>query len=122
MKLFRSLCTASFLALMTVGTGCGSDDADTNMNDGKTISSLEIETGITTLSKGSSITLKAMAKYADGSSEDVTSNADTVWNTSDPEVATVDERGNVTAVDEGGVDITVKFMGKEAEESFVVTP
>lgn len=122
MKLFRSLCTASFLALMTVGTGCGSDDADTNTNDGKTISSLEISTGVTTLTKGDTIPFKAMAKYADGSSEDVTANEDTVWNTNDPEVATVDEKGNVTAVDEGSVDITAKFMGKEAEETFVVLP
>jgi uncharacterized protein YjdB len=55
-------------------------------------------------------------------SEDVTDDADIVWNTSDTENATVDEDGTVTATDEGPVTISATFKGKTAEESFLVTP
>jgi hypothetical protein len=123
MNIFRTFFAASILAVVTAaGAGCteGTDIVDTT--DDKVLSELEIETGIDTLSKGDSIQFKAMATYADGTREDVTGNGDTVWNTSAPDVATVDGDGMVTAVDEGMVDITATLEGKSAEETFLVTP
>lgn len=122
MKLLQSLCAASFLALagLTAFTaGCGGEDTTAS---GKAISELEITSGIDTLAKGSTVKFQAMATYADGSTEDVSDDGDAVWNTDDPEVATVAKDGTVTAVSSGGVDITVTYMGKTAEETFVVTP
>lgn len=119
MKLLQSLCAASFLAISALTAGCGGDDTTAT---GKAISELEITSGIDTLAKGSTVKFQAMATYADGSSEDVTEDGDAVWNTDDAEVATVEDDGTVTAVDEGMVDITVTFMGKTAEETFLVTP
>lgn len=122
MNLFRSLCVASFLAASIVGSGCGGSDEPDVVDDGKTISSVEITTGITTLTKGSSIELRAIVKYADGTTADVTSTDDTTWNTSDPKIATVDNKGHVTAISEGVVDVTVTYKGVKASESFIVTP
>ncbi|NUQ79734.1 MAG: Ig-like domain-containing protein [Polyangiaceae bacterium] len=122
MKLFRLLVAASFLAIGPAVAGCGSDDDVTVVEDGKPLSELEIASGIDTLAVGDSVRFKAVATYADGSTEDVTDHEDIVWNTSDAENATVDQDGNVTAVDEGPVTITATFKGKTAEESFLVTP
>jgi uncharacterized protein YjdB len=122
MKLFHLLVTASFLAIAPAVAGCGSDDDIDIVEDEKALSTLEIASGIDTLAVGDSVRFKAMATYADGTSEDVTDHADIVWNTNEPENATVDEDGTVTAIDEGPVTISAAFKGKTAEESFLVTP
>ncbi|HZF51977.1 MAG TPA: Ig-like domain-containing protein [Polyangiaceae bacterium] len=122
MKLFRLLVTASFLAIVpAAGIGCNSEDI-TDIGEEKTLSDLEVGPGIDTLAKGSTIKFKVTATYADGSTEDVSNHADTVWNTSDAENATVDEDGLVTATDEGTVTISVTFQRMTAEEDFLVTP
>ena len=122
MKLIRILSMASLLAILPAGIiGCGSDDT-ISTDDNKTLSSLEITTGIDTMTKGDSMQFTAMARYADGTSEDVSDSSGITWNTSEPENATVDEDGMVTAVDEGTVDITATYEGKTAEESFLVMP
>lgn len=122
MNLFKSLCVASFLAVAIVAPGCGTDDSPDVVDNGKTISNVEITTGIDTLTKGTSFQFRAIVKYADGTSGDVTSSSDTSWNTSDAKVATVDNQGLVRAISEGKVDITVTYMGVKAEESFLVVP
>jgi len=122
MNVFRSLCLASFFAAAMAGPGCGGNEEPDVVDHGKTISSVEITTGITTLTMGSSIQLRAVVKYADGTSMDVTSNDDTTWNTSDPKVATVDNKGHVTAVEVGTVDVTITYKGVKGSESFIVTP
>jgi len=121
MKLFRLLVAASFLAISPVVAGCDSDD-DIDIVDDKALSTLEIASGIDTLAVGDSVRFKAVATYADGSTEDVTDDADIVWNTDEPENATVAEDGTVTALDEGPVTISATFKGKTAEESFLVMP
>ena len=121
MKLTHILSMAAMLAILPVGVGCGTED-DTGAGDNKTISSLEITTGIDTMTVGDTMQFTAMLKYADGSSENVTDSRETEWNTSDPENATVDEHGMVTAVDEGSVDITAAYKDFKAEESFIVLP
>lgn len=120
MRLFRLLLTASLLAAVPAVAGCSDDGTD--IVDDKVLSSLEIMSGIDTLAKGSSVKFQAMARYADGTSEDVSDSSDIVWNTSEPENATVEEDGTVTAVDEGPVTISATYKGKTAEESFLVTP
>lgn len=121
MKLFRLLVTASFLAIVPAASvGCSGEDV-TDIGEEKTLSSLEIGPGIDTLAKGSTVQFKVTATYADGSTEDVTNDADIVWNTSDAENATVDD-GLVTAIDEGTVSISATFQSKTAEEDFIVTP
>jgi len=122
MNILRSLCLAAFFAAAIAAPGCGTNDEPDVVDNGKTISSVEITTGITTLTKGSSILLRAIVKYADGSSMDVTSGDDTTWNTSDANIATVDNKGHVMAVSEGTVDITITYKGVKASESFIVTP
>lgn len=122
MKLFHLLVTASFLAIVpAAGIGCSGEEI-TDIGEEKTLSSLEIGPGIDTLAKGSTVQFKVTATYADGSTEDVSNHADIVWNTSDPENATVDEDGLVTATDEGTVSISATFQSKTAEEDFIVTP
>lgn len=121
MKLTHILSMASLLAILPVAIGCGADE-DTDAGDNKTLSSLEITTGIDTMTVGDTMQFTAMAKYADGSSENVTQSREITWNTSDPENATVDDNGMVTAIDEGTVDITATYEGKTAEESFIVLP
>jgi uncharacterized protein YjdB len=64
----------------------------------------------------------ATVTYADGETKDVSSDSDTVWNTSDADIATVDEDGLVTAVDVGLVSITAEYKGEEASEDFAVMP
>jgi len=122
MNILRSLCLAAFFAVAIAAPGCGTNDEPDVVDNGKTISSVEITTGITTLTKGSSTQFRAIVKYADGTSMDVSSDDDTTWNTSDPKVATVDNEGHVMAVDVGTVDITITYKGVKASESFVVTP
>jgi uncharacterized protein YjdB len=114
MKLFRLLVTASFLAIVpAAGIGCSGEQM---------LSSLEMGPGIDTLAKGSTVKFKLTATYADGSTEDVSNHADTVWTTSDVENATVDEDGDVMAIDEGTVRISATFQSMKAEEDFLVTP
>src|SRR3954469_24576425 len=100
MKLITIVSMASLLAILPAGIGC--DDTSTTSSN-KTLSELEITTGIDTMTKGDSMQFTAMARYADGTSEDVSKSSGITWNTSEPENATVDENGMVTAVDEGPV-------------------
>lgn len=63
--------------------------------------------------------LTATVTYADGSTADVT--ADAEWSSSDDTVATVSETGLVTAVAEGSATITATFMGLSDTSDITVT-
>lgn len=119
MKFSRSISFAAVLAALVAGAGCS--DTSNLVDDGKAVASVEITPGIDTLTKGSTLQLSATVLYADGTSKDVTRDADTIWNTSDADIATVSE-GLVTAVSEGLVDISADYKGEKANEHFVVTP
>lgn len=113
MNATRSFCTIAFSAIaMAMAAGCSNSE----------VSELDISPDITTLSKGDTVQFKVIARYADGTTEDISNNPLTNWNTSDVENATVNGSGLVTAVDEGAVSIEAEFDGITASEDFLVTP
>jgi trimeric autotransporter adhesin len=122
-KLCQGLLVASLVGL---AAGCGgarnTPTTPPVTEGGKAIASVEIEPKKATLSKGSTLQFRATVRYADGTIADVTDHPNTVWNTSDPSVATVSKTGLVTAVKEGLVDITADYKGATGHERFVVTP
>jgi hypothetical protein len=64
----------------------------------------------------------ATVKYADGTSKDVTDDPDTVWNTSDAALATVED-GLVTTISESlDVNISASYLTEKGEEHFAITP
>ena len=131
MKTRHSLFIASLLMALAGGVGC-SGTTTTNTPggtgggeapvEGKALSSVEITPDKATLTKGSTLQFHVTARYADGTTEDVTRSPDTIWNTSEPTVATVSKNGLVTAVKPGLVDITAEFKGEKGQEHFIVTP
>ena len=120
MKTNRSIFAASIFAALVAGIGCGgtSDVVD----NGKAVSELKMAPDTTTLTKGAMLQFHATVMYSDGTSKDVTESSDTVWNTSNPRIATVTDDGMVTGISEGVVDISADFKGEKANEHFAVTP
>jgi uncharacterized protein YjdB len=120
MKTCQSFFAASLFAALIAGTGCGgtSDIVD----DGKAVSELRMSPDTTTLTKGAMLQFHAVVLYSDGTSKDVTESSDTVWNTSNPRIATVSDDGMVTGISEGLVDISASYKGEKANEHFAVTP
>ncbi|APR85458.1 Hypothetical protein A7982_10807 [Minicystis rosea] len=104
----------------TFAAGCGS--TSNLVDDGKAVASIEITPSTETLTKGATLQLRAVLEYADGTSKDITESADTVWNTSDADIATVTDDGMVTGVSEGFVDVSASYKGEKANEHFAVTP
>jgi len=120
MKLYQSFFAVPLFAALIAGAGCsGTSNA---VDDGKGISELQVNPGATTLTKGAMLQFHAMAMYSDGTSKDVTESSDTVWNTSDAKIATVSERGMVTGIAEGVVDISATYKGEKGNDHFAVTP
>jgi uncharacterized protein YjdB len=131
MKLNQSLFTASLILGLTAGLGCsgttptgstGTSTGGSATEDGKVIAGVEITPNKDTLSKGSTQQFRAVVRYADGTTEDITNSKDAVWNTSEPTVATVNKNGVVVAAKPGVVDITVEYKGEKGEEHFIVMP
>lgn len=120
MNILKSLFAASLFAALVGGVGC--NNTSDNTDDGKAISGVEVSPNNATLAKGSTIQLHAIVTYGDGTTKDVTDSGDTVWNTSDPDIATVSDDGLVTGVKEGVVDISANYKGEKANDHFAVTP
>src|SRR5258708_30959588 len=70
--------------------------------------------------RGSKQTLIAIARYADGSEEDVTGKAR--FRSEKPAVATVDENGLVTAESNGGAVLRAMYHGLAASTVALVQP
>ena len=120
MKLSQSFFAVSLFAAMIAGAGCGgTNDA---VDDGKAISELQMSPGATTLTKGSMLQFGAVVVYSDGTKKDVTESDETIWNTSNPRIATVSDDGMVTGIAEGVVDISAEYKGTKANDHFAVTP
>ena len=120
MKLYQSLCAASLFVALFAGFGCGG--TSNVVDDGKAVSELQVNPETTALTKGSTMQFHAMVMYSDGTSKDVTESSDTVWNTSNPRIATVSEEGMVMGISEGLVTISADYKGEKANEEFAVTP
>lgn len=93
--------------------GCDDDDDNVDASSGKTISDLDIG-GDLTLNKGTTQQMRATLKYADGTSADVTTNSDLLWNIGNTSVATISKDGLVTGVDVGATQIKATYQGKES--------
>ena len=129
MKIYQSLFAASLILGLTAGLGCsgttptgGNGTSGSVTEEGKVIASIEITPNKDTLSEGASQQFRAVVRYADGMTEDITESKDAVWNTSAPTVATVTRNGMVIAAKAGLVEITVEYKGEKGEENFVVMP
>jgi trimeric autotransporter adhesin len=68
----------------------------------------------------SSQQMSAQATLADGSKEDITTNA--TWTSSNTSVATVDSSGNVVGVSGGTVTITAAFDGANGTAGCIIAP
>jgi len=127
MKIQQSLFGAALFMALAAGIGCGgstttTDTGGTVTDDGKAVSSVEITPDKDTLSKGVTTKFRAVARYADGTTKDITDDRDTVWNTSKPTVAIVTKDGMVTTLKEGMVEISVEYKGEKGTEHFLVLP
>ena len=75
-----------------------------------TLSKLTVTPAQITLSKvGQRVPLKVVASFSDGTSRDVTAQAN--YETSDPAVVTVDEKGTMTGKRWGGAAVVVRYLG-----------
>nr|WP_309686252.1 DUF1549 domain-containing protein [Armatimonas sp.] len=75
-----------------------------------TLSKLAVTPAQVTLSKvGQKVPLKVVASFSDGTSRDVTTQAN--YETSDPAVVTVDEKGIMTGKRWGGAAVVVRYLG-----------
>lgn len=92
---------------------CGSDDNVVDSNSGKAISDLDIG-GDLTLDRGTTQQMTATVKYADGTSSNVTTNGDLVWNIGNTGVATISKDGVVTGVSVGATSVRASYQGKES--------
>jgi hypothetical protein len=86
---------------------------------GKTMSELDIGDDVT-MDKGESKQLTATVKYTDGTSRDVTSSPDLVWNIDDTDVATVSKSGMLLGTRAGATKITAKYATQTADQALVV--
>lgn len=99
---------------------CGDDDSGVD-NSGKSVSEIEM-TSETTMEEGTQQQFSAVVRYSDGTTRDITADADSIWSSSDVDVATVSETGLVQAIDEGTVEIKISWQGNSETEDFAVTP
>lgn len=118
-SLFTKLMVVAALALPVLSVACNDDDGGTDTSNGKTISDLDIS-GDVTLNVGESQQATAILKYADGTTLDVSQNADTTWNTDNPDVATVSKTGMVMGVKVGVTKITATYQGKADSDHSVI--
>jgi len=120
MKLYQSLLATFIFATLSVSVGCAStSDA---VDDGKAMSGIVVTPDKDTLTTGTTFQFVATAQYADGTTKDVSSDRDTLWNTSDPTLATISDTGLVTALAVGVVAISATYNTEKDEETFAVTP
>jgi hypothetical protein len=117
--LLEKLALATMLALApALAVACSSDNSVDTMN-GKAISDLDIG-GDVTIDKGATKQLTATVKYADGTSADVTSSADLVWNIGDTSIATVSKTGVITGTGVGATKITATYQGKTSADHALI--
>lgn len=84
------------------------------------VQSIEIDPPQASLAKGRSQQFRALARYADGGTEDITGQA--VWSTTEPDkVELSPEPGKATALGEGEATIVANYEGQAAIATMTVT-
>jgi trimeric autotransporter adhesin len=121
MKINASVLCASLFLTLAAGAGCTGNTTNT-VDEGKTIASVNVAPSTDTMRTGASVQFTATLEYADGGRRDVTTDRGTVWNTSDPSIATVSPTGMVTTIKVGIVEISAKFGTVKGDQRFAVTP
>lgn len=111
-KLLYRFAFVTSLAGAALSAGC-SDSDDKVDDNGKAISDLDIGSDLT-LDKGATQQVTATVKYTDGTSADVTTSSDLVWNIGNTDVATISSTGLVTGVEIGATTIKASYQGKES--------
>lgn len=106
-------------ALGTAGAISCSDDSNVDSNSGKAISDLDIG-GDLTLDRGKTQQMTATVQYADGTSADVTTSSDLVWNIGNTDIATISRDGVVTGVAIGATTIKATFQSKESDSRALI--
>jgi hypothetical protein len=112
-SLLSNLMMIALLAAPLVAVSACTNDDGVDTSNGKAISDLDIGADIT-LDKGDTQQVTATVKYADGTSLDVTTSSDLVWNIGDTGVATISKDGLVTGVGTGATTIKATYQGKES--------
>lgn len=111
---FRRASTAAVIcAVALLAAACGNSATSST-----TVSSLNV-TG-TAPAVGASAQFNAVATMADGSTQDVTSQA--AWSTSNAGVATVSSTGLVTGVATGSATVAATYQTISASDSIVLVP
>jgi hypothetical protein len=119
-SLLSKLALATTLALAAALTvACGDDDNAVDVTNAKAISDLDIG-GDITIDKGESKQLTATVKYADGTSADVTSSPDLVWNIDDTDIATITKTGMITGTGVGATKIKATYQGKTSADHALI--
>jgi hypothetical protein len=111
-RLLICFSTLVIIAALILAAGCSSTSTTTSTSTTSsgpaTLSSVSIDPTSPDAAKiGATQSFKAMAKYSDGTTKDVT--ADATWASSDQKVATIDAKGTATAVAGGNTAITATF-------------
>lgn len=102
--------------LITAAAACCGGDQVTVVVSQK-VAAVAVDPASTSVKKGSVVRLAATARDARGYT---VSNTSFSWSSSNPAVATVDNSGNVTALDDGSVSITAHASGHSATASVTV--
>ncbi len=110
-----------FIFQMVFGSGCFERnelfDPKTGLND--EIVSIEITPSGLSIPVGLEYKLKAIARYGNGSTKDISSEAH--WESGDPFIAQVDTDGKVTGIQPGYTNITAFYDGRSAECAAEIT-
>lgn len=119
MYIAKFLLTSALVAGATSVAACSDDDSGVDANNGKAISDLDIG-GDLTLGKAETKQMTATVKYADGTSSNVTTSSDLVWNIENTDVATISSDGVVTGVSVGATKIKATYQGRESASHALV--
>ena len=107
------------LSLVVITAACGTDGGSPTRPPTTSVASVGVS-GAPFLSAGSTSQLSAAASLADGTAQDVATNA--TWQSSNATVATVSARGLVTALVPGTARITATYQGKVGSFGVLVSP
>ena len=117
--LFVSLSVASLLACTGTTTERSTQRNNSSRTPTLSVQSIALKIQNQVLGVGLQTTVELFAQYENGDSRKIESGA--TWTSSNPEIATVDTAGVVTAVSQGSATISVMFQGQMSSLEITVT-